>query len=182
MVFDVTNLDLKTLLKAVFVYSEPVGLGIAEYKTRKLSKENVDGLRDDECDEILFELNNMDSKYIRLLDYYKGKPMKLDFVKKSNGQLLVDSGSYDARNGKYRFFEAMLDTFLEDEIWIVKKGYGQYTFASHPEHLIRPKSDLKMFKSVINNLIDRNGENGKYWIIDSSKKDYTSPAVKAFNE
>lgn len=146
MTFDITNINLKTLLKAVFAYSEPVGLGMAEYKTRKSWKENVDGLTDNECEMILFELNSNESKFIRLLDYYKGKPMKFDIVKKKNGQILVNSSAYDARNGKYRFFEAMLDSFLEEEIIIIKKGYGEYTFSSHPEHLIRPKSDLKILK------------------------------------
>lgn len=182
MTFDVTNLNLKTLIKAVFAYAEPAGLGIAEYATRKSWNENVDGLTDSECEEILAEFYETKDKYIRVLDYYKGKPMKLDFIKKTNGRIVIGTGAYDARNGKYRFFEAMLDTFLEEEILIVKKGYGEYSFDSHAKHLIRPKSDLSMFKLVLKNSIEKREDFGRYWKIDSNKKDYTSPIMKLFKE
>ncbi len=182
MEFDITHLDRKILIRALFAYSSPVGFGIAEYQTRKLRNENVDGLSDFECAEILSEFEQMESGYKRVLDYHKGKPMKLDFVKNSNGQIKVGTSAYDARNGKYRFLEAMLDTFLEEEIIITKKGYGEFAFSAQSKHLNRPKSDLKMFKSILKNCIPNKNENGRFWKIDSNKEEYISPAMRLFNE
>jgi len=182
MEFDITHLDRKILIRALFAYSSPVGIGIAEYQTRKLRNENVDGLSDSECVEILFKFEQMESGYKRVLDYHKGKPMKLDFVKNLNGQIKVGTSAYDARNGKYRFLEAMLDTFLEEEIIITKKGYGEFVFSVQPEHLNRPKPDLQMFKNILKNCIPNKSENGRFWKIDSTKKEYRSPVLRLFNE
>ncbi|CAM1345109.1 hypothetical protein [Tenacibaculum amylolyticum] len=181
MEFDVTNLDRKILLRALFAYSSPKGLGNIEYTFRESQNENVEGLSDIECEEILYELEKMKSGTIRVLDYHKGKPMKLDFKKKDNGQIKISTTAYDQRNGKYRFFEAILDTFLEEEIIITKKGYGGIT--SFPKiELSRSKEQVKLLKSILSNSVLSENKNGRYWKIDSSKKEYKSPSIQLFEE
>ena len=178
MEFDITHLDKKTVIQALFSHSSPLNLGKAEYKVRKQRGENVDGLSDEECEQILFDFNNIDNGNLRLLDYHKGKPMKLDFQKKSNGRVLVNTNSYDVRNGKYRSFEAFLNIFLLDEIYITKKGYSPYIFEDLPEHLIRPKEQEEMFKNIIKTTRLKENEYGKYWAIDETKVSYLPPFMQ----
>jgi len=126
MEFDITNLDKKLLIQTLFAHAAPLSLGKEEYKKGKQRGENVDGLTDEECEMMLNEFNHLVVGGIKILDYHKGKPIKLVFYKNKNGRILSDSCSYDARNGMFRFFEAMLNIFSLDEILITKKGYKSY--------------------------------------------------------
>lgn len=182
MEFDITEIDKKLLIRALFAYSAPVGIGVAEYAIRKARKENVDGLSDEDCNEILFDFNQIEKGNMRVLDYLKGKPMKLDLIKKTNGRILTNSAAYDARNGRFRFLEAMLDTFSADEIMIVKKGYPEFNFSGQAENLKRPKANEKMFRAVIKNTIKKESKYGKYWAINENEKDYMSPIEKLIRE
>jgi hypothetical protein len=179
MEFDITYLDKKLLIQTLFAHSEPLNLGKEEYTIRKKRGENVDGLTDEECESILYNFNQLDIGSIRILDYHKGKPMKLVFDKKRNGRVLVDSDSYDERNGKYRFFEAMLNIFSIDEIYITKKGFKQFTFSNIPKRLTRSKEQEEKFKTLLRNLIEKKGRLGKYWIIDENKVSYTPPFLQS---
>ena len=172
MEFDITNLDKKLVIQTLFINSAPLNFGQAEYDQRKKWRENVDGLTHEESETLLFEFKHIDSGVLRILDYHKGKPMKLVFYKKNNGRVLVDTGSYDARNGKYRFFEAMLNIFSLDEIFITKKGYKQFVMTDLPDHLIRPKEQEAIFKDLIKHTIQKENEFGKYWAIDESSVSY----------
>lgn len=174
MQFDITNLDKKLLIQTLFAHAAPLALGNVEYSILKSDGDNVDGLTEEECEEILFEFNKLDTGHIKLLDYHKGKPMKLNFEKKRNGQILTDSDSYDLRNGKYRFFEALLDIFHLDEILITKKGFREFAFSGQHEHLIRPKEQISKFKSLLKNSRLISEENYKYWVIDKSQNSYKS--------
>lgn len=178
MEFDITRLDKKVLVQALFAHSAPLRLGQAEYGFRKKLGDNVDGLSDEECDEILFEFYSFDTGGLRILDYHKGKPMKLVFFKNKIGRVLVDTGSYDARNGKYRFFEALLNIFSLDEILITKKGYRHFVMTDLPEHLFRPKEQEDMFKNILKNTIETVNEYGKVWTIDETKVSYTPPFMQ----
>lgn len=180
MEFDVTNLDKNLLLKALFAHSAPLNLAKAEFFLRKEGKENVDGLTDEECEMILFEFHHLDIGSIRILDYYKGKPMKLVFNKNKNGRVLVDSCHYDAHNGKYRFLEAMLETFLLDEIQITKKGYRKNIITDIPDHLTRSQEQETMFKNIIKNTVQKVDENGKYWSIGENSASYVPPFLESF--
>jgi hypothetical protein len=179
MEFDITHLDKKQLVQTLFAHSAPLNLGKVEYYVREARGENVIGLTDEECEMILFEFNHFDSGGLRILDYHYGKPMKLVFDKKRNGRVLVDSSRYDARNGKYRFFEAMLNIFSLEEIFITKKGYRQYVLDELPKHLIRTKEQENIFKNLIKNTIQKNNEYGKYWAIDETSVSYMSPFLKS---
>ena len=88
MEFDITHLDKKQLIQTLFAHSAPLNLGKAEYNIRKARGENVIGLSDEECEMILLEFNEFDTGGLRILDYHKGKPMKLVFDKKRNGRIL----------------------------------------------------------------------------------------------
>ncbi|MBN2892073.1 MAG: hypothetical protein JXL97_09415 [Bacteroidales bacterium] len=179
MEFDITHLDKTQLIQTLFAHSAPLNLGKAEYDVRKARGENVIGLTDEECEMILFELNHFQDGGLGILDYHKGKPMKLIFDKKRNGRILVDSSKYDARNGKYRFFEAMLNIFSLDEILITKKGFRQYVLVELPKHLIRPKEQENIFKNLIKHTIQKENEYGKYWAIDETNVSYISPFLKS---
>lgn len=175
MEFDITHLDKKLVIQTLFVHAAPLGFGKFEYTHRKKLGDNVDGLSADECEFILYQFNELDKGNIRLLDYHKGKPMKLNFDKRSNGRILVDTNGYDTRNGKYRFLEAFLNIFAFDEIFITKKGYRQHSLSDLQEHLIRPKEQEKLFNSIIKQTIAKENNYGKYWAIDESQIKYTSP-------
>ena len=57
MEFDVTKLDKVLLLQSLFAHSNPLGLGVSEYKYRKQKGDNVDGLTEEECHILLAEFN-----------------------------------------------------------------------------------------------------------------------------
>jgi len=105
--------------------------------------------------------------------------MKLVFERKSNGRELIDSDSYDERNGKYRFFEALLNIFSTDEVFITKKGFRQFAFTNIPEHLIRSKEQEDLFKNLLKNTVEKRNDYGKYWVIDESKIKYIPPFLKS---
>lgn len=173
MEYDITHLDKKKVIQALFAHAAPLNLGTVEYKIRKKMNDNVDGLSDEECEIILMKFYQMDKGSIQLLDYHKGKPMKLNFHKKGNGRVLVDSDGYDLRNGKYRFFEAFLNIFMLDEIFITKKGYRQFSLTGLPEHLIRSREQEEKFKFILKHTFIKENEFGKYFAIDDCKVKYT---------
>jgi len=174
MEFDITELKKSLLIQALFAHAAPLGLGKAEYNVRKKWGENVIGLTDEECDILLHEFNTSFSfsENYHILDYYKGKPMKLNFYRNKNGRVIVDSGSYDVRNGKYRFLEAMLNTFSMDEILIIKKGYRPFVMSDLPNHLIRPKEQEAIFKKLLKNTIQKENRFGKYWALNETRVSY----------
>ncbi len=181
MVFDITNLDKELLIRSLFVYAEPLGLGKNEYYSRFIY-ENANILNDKEYERILWEFDNLDYGNSRLLDYYKGKPMKLDLTKKKNGRILASTEGYDIRNGKYRFFEVLLNMFLMEDIFITRKGYSPYIFNNPPENIRRNKEEENTYKNILNNVIQKENEYGKYWVIDQSKIKYNAPYRKGFED
>jgi hypothetical protein len=162
MEFDITNTDKAVLIKALFAFSAPLRMGAVEYLVRKNRGENVDDLTDKECDEILWKFKNTNES-LQILDYYKGKPMKLFFIQKKNGRILVDSTYYDSLNGEYRFLEAMLNYFPINEILITKKGYRRDIREELPKHLSRTKDQISTFVCLIKDSIQKENEFGKYW-------------------
>ena len=172
MEFDITHLDKKALIQALFIYSEPLHVGKAEYDIRNKRGENVMGLTEEECELALKEFNASDLGSIRIFDYCKGKPIKLIFEKMTNGRVLVESDHYDVQNGKYRFLEVLLDTFLIEDIYITKKGYRQFILNDLPNELKRPADLEQVFKSILKNTIEKRNEYGKYWTIVEGIIDY----------
>ena len=88
MEFDITNIDKVKLLKALYDYADPyIGVGGAEFITRKARGENVSELSDLECAIALSEFNeSTDSGGFRIFDYHNGKPMKVVFGRLSTGK------------------------------------------------------------------------------------------------
>ena len=170
MEFDITNLDEILVLKSLFAYSEPLGMGEVEYQIRNNRSENVIGLTDEECEYILKKAYDSQRFHIvSILDYYKGKPMKIEFVFKPNGRKLLNTDDYDYRNGRYRAFEAFLDTFLYEEIKITKKEFSHYVwYKESVDHFSRPKEVVEKFRRIIKQFILKNGVYGKYWTIDEN--------------
>jgi len=174
MNFDITQVDRLLLLQTLFAHAGPLGRGELEYEHRKRAGELVEVMDREECATILADLEG-GSGY---LDYHKGKPMKLSFEPRTNGRVLVWSDAYDARNGKYRFFEAMLNVFSIDEIRITSKGYRPYIMSDLPQHLVRSKSDELVFRDLIRNLRQEEYELGKYWVIDETRTTYVPQSIQ----
>ncbi len=177
MEFDITQLDKTLLIQTLFLHSNPIGLGKIEHGIRRRFNDNVDGLSVEECQEFLvqFDNDNSTSKTFFIVDYCKGKPIKINFYRNKNGRVIVDSGSYDSRNGKYRFLEAMLNIFSIDEILITKKGYRLFVISDIPNDLVRPKEQEKKFKEIIMTSTLHENAYGKHWVIDETKVSYKSP-------
>lgn len=174
MQFDITDINHVLLLQTLFAHSEPLLLGQAEYHILKIRGDNVDGLSDEECELLLLPFYADSEPTTRILDYHKGKPMKVIFERKRNGRILVESDDYDNRNGEYRFFEALLDVFFFDEILITKKGYKEFSLYGMPEELKRTKEDIRKFKTLLKNTILIEKDGYKYHIVDNSKCEYKS--------
>lgn len=180
MEFDITTIDKTLLVKALIAHSSPLRLGKAEYDTREKLGELVDTITDEECELALMEFNysNDQPRGFRIFDYYKGQPIKLVFYRNRNARVLVSSDYYDARNGKYRFLEAMLNTFSLEEIKITKKGYRPLIFTDLPEHLVRPKTQENEFKLMLKNTLSTRYHLGRYWSFDTDKVVYKPPYMQ----
>ncbi len=170
MTFDVTNLDKILLIKTLYAHAEPVGLGKVEYSNKAKKGENVIGLTDEECKDIL----RMDTPDIipPLIDYLKGKPIKLDLDHQANGKIWVSALSYDLCNGRYRFLEALLNVFDLDEILFIKKDYPGPLDEIIDENTNRPIEETLLLKDVVKCTIQHTDKNGTYWTIDTDEVDY----------
>jgi len=171
MRFDISKLDLKLLLRALILNSEPKGIGIAEYFIKKDRNLLVDSITDEEFEFFTCDLKMAKEGHFRILDYYHGKPIKFDIRKKANEQILVDSSALDSRIGKFKFFEILISYFDSQDFKIIRKGYSYNHF---PETDLDRKEDIKYFKKISDNLIEKRNENGRYWIIDESKIQFES--------
>ncbi|SHK69019.1 hypothetical protein [Epilithonimonas mollis] len=171
MRFDISKLDLKLLLRALILNSEPNGIGIAEYLIKKDRNLLVDSITDKEFEFYTYDLRNAKEGNFRILDYYYGKPIKFDIRKKANGQILVDSSAFDSRIGKYKFLEILISYFQTKDFTIIKKGY---TYNNFPETDLNRKEDIKELKKITNNLLVKRNVNGRHWIVDDSKIQFES--------
>jgi hypothetical protein len=175
MVFNVTELDKVLLLQALYSHASPKGVGRIEHSVRAARGENVVGLTDEEC-EMILSMDHPDATTL-LVDYYNGKPIKLDFEHQRNGQDLVCSDGYDSRNGRYRFLEALLNVFDPDEIIIVKKGYPIHLKEMIDEHTVIPIEELAVLKNLMKRTV-KHTDNGVYWKIDTTAVDYKPPFMR----
>jgi len=169
MEFDVTNLDKVFLIQTLYAHAEPAGLGKAEYSVRDKRGENIVGLTTEECEEIL--KRDTPDLTTSLIDYCKGKPIKLSFDHRPTGKIFVSSSGYDSRNGRYRFLEALLNVFDLSEIIIIKKGYPQHLNEMIEDCTNRPIEEIIELKNVIQNTV-KYSDNGVYWKIDTTKIDF----------
>lgn len=182
MVFDITNIDLKILTRALIAYSEAKNLGQIEYLVRKYHKDLVDSISDEDIEFELQGFKNLNEGSYRLFDYYKGKPIKLDLRKKSNGRIIAYSSGYDTRNGKYRFLEVLLDFFSHDEIKIVRKGYGHMEDFDFPKNRTKDEIDMYILKNLVDKSIKEKDEFGRFWRIDINSVGYITANERFLKE
>jgi hypothetical protein len=176
MNFIITNIDKIHLLQTLYAHAEPKGFGQVEASVRNAVGDNILGLTEEECKEILSSEDKNSSEY--LVDYCKGKPLKLGFRYHPNGDIIVSATSYDLRNGKYRFFEALLNTFDLDEIVIVQKSYPSHLKNAIDEESKRPKEQNKIFENILKATV-KHTDNGRiFWTIDTEKIIYVPPFLK----
>ncbi len=175
MEFNITRLDKVLLIQTLYAHSSPIGLGQAEYDLRDFRNELVSGVPIDECKSIL-AFAERNGPHTRVLDYLNGKPIKLNFFQKNNGEIITDASSYDERNGKFRFLEALLNVFDMNEILIIKKGYDsitrEYLDNKAPK---RPTDKLLELMSLLKHTIKYKDEKGSYWKFDERQVQYKPP-------
>ena len=157
MKFDITKIDKKKLLRALYEYSYPI-------------EQELDTLSDLECEYGLVEFKEMKGNgSARIFDCHNGRAMKLVFDKTNNGRITVDASRYDACNGKYKFLEAMLNTFKRNKILIIRKTYSPYIMKELPEYLVKSKEEDAKFSLLLKSCVKGEDEFGKHWILPTSK-------------
>lgn len=175
MVFNVTKLDKIRLIQSLYLHADPKGFGKNEFAFKDVIGENVLGLTDEECRDIL----KMDSPDLSgyLLDYHNGKPIKLDFEHKTNGDVFVSSVAYDISNGRYRFLEALLCVFNLDEIVMIDIEYPAQLDDLLDEHTKRPFEETLLLENILEQTI-LYSDNGFFWKFDADAVDYKPPFMR----
>ena len=174
MVFNVTRLDKIHLMQTLYIHADPKGYGKVEFAFNDVIGKNVLGLTDEECREFL----SMDTPDLNgyLVDYHNGKPIKLDFEHKANGDVWVSSIGYDVSNGRYRFLEALLYVFNLDEIVMTTTDYPHQLDDLLDEHTNRGIEETIMLENLLDQAI-QHSDNGIYWTFDDIA-DYTPPFMR----
>lgn len=175
MKFDITDIDKTLLLQALYDYSDPVGLGELEYAIKDFKNIKVSGLPLNEAKEIIKEAKHIPHRnYFDVADYINGKPIKFSYTVNKKQRDIVETSRYDMRNGKYRFFEALLRTFSFEEILIRQKSYPKFLGEIEDSiKLKRSDSQIKIFTSLISNSIRVKDERGINWILDNELNSIT---------
>ena len=82
---DVTDVDLRELIKAAYDLSRPVGLGRLHYRAGELDDETIDDI-----------LGSADNYNVRLcMDYVHGRAVKLTVLKDLDGGLYICNPWFD---------------------------------------------------------------------------------------
>lgn len=171
MKFDVTHLNLKDLLRALVANAKPKGFGEKIYEDSIDRGENVQSVSEEEMAVFFSEFDAMTEGMCRIVDYYKGMPIKLDLTKNDNGQIIASSTSYDVAHGAFEYLKTLLTYFVLDEIIIIDRSthhsvdFGQDI--SHQEHA----RFLKTFVEDANRVAY---EFGYYWKLDPRHRCYES--------
>lgn len=172
MEFIITDLDKVLLIQTLYAHADTHGLGKAEYTVKDFKGLLVAGIPIHKCKELL-QIANENEYTERVVDYYNGKPIKLGFHFKRNGEIITNCNAYDERNGKYRFLEALLNIFNLDEIMITKKGYDEYLNKKFKtEGTMQPEAKIGEFVSLLNNMIKVKDSRGTYWKFNTESVHY----------
>ena len=163
MTFDITTIDKKKLLKALYKYSVPIGCGTAEYEWMASKGKNVELLSDDDCENALKEFNIHENEYYRLFDYHNGKPLKIDFCNKKNGRVIANSNGYDSRNGIFSFLIVIINTFGMEEVKIINKSYTSYENSEMKMYDRPTKEEIVYYRNLIKTSIQKENHFGKFW-------------------
>lgn len=165
--FDITHLDRKKLIHALFAYAQPRSWAATETSINHGAPHG--GLSEEECESLLMGYWDIPpSMDLRLNKTIKGKSLDIVFSKRRNTRLLVDTESYDSVNGKYCFLEAMFNAFPLHEILITKKGYSQ-ALVDFPDHLSRSKQEKAFLRKLMKATVRRKDWWGIHWCFDEQK-------------
>jgi hypothetical protein len=102
-----------------FPNATPKGYGEKEYADLLEAGEAVEGLSTETCKDMLRQGARLRTGY--LIDYYNGKPLKIEWNTISRHQAIMSSVPYDLIHGRFRFLEALLNVFDMEEILITEK-------------------------------------------------------------
>ncbi len=171
MKFNVTNLDKVLLLQTLYVHADPKGYGVGRYNDLQQQGKIVEGLSRKECEVILNRRQGEGTGY--LVDYYNGKPIKLYIEDMPADQLWINSIPYDLAHGRFRFLEALLNTFDPEEIIITKKEYDPFHYQWHFK-----RENARINEYELAQLLDHassfTDKTGTFWKIDSADTPYRS--------
>ncbi|CAL2094539.1 hypothetical protein [Tenacibaculum sp. 190524A02b] len=151
MILDVTELDKKLLIRALYDLASPVGVGVQEYNARKQSGQMVHDITDFDCDVLLAPFKDISRKEFdeaikwlkedgedvnvlgsgmgdRVADYYNGIPLKLDLFRPyaDFNKIFFSTEGYDLRNGFYLSLEVLIKYFPLDDFKVILKEYPDY--------------------------------------------------------
>lgn len=162
MRFLVTDIDRVLLLQTLYVHASPKGYGELIFSFKENEGLNPTDFPKEECLEILKKERADENAY--LIDYHNGKPMKVKFHVRKDGELFIDSTAYDMRHGRFRFLEAMLLVFHPDEILIIQKGYPRHILLKYFE-MQRPWQEVKPYIHRLKTAIKQENHRGSYWTL-----------------
>ncbi|HXI01194.1 MAG TPA: hypothetical protein VNI52_13080 [Sphingobacteriaceae bacterium] len=172
MEFNITKIDKVLLIQTLYAHAESRGLGEAEYFVKDANGYMVSGLPVDECNMILAEAEHKGYSQ-RVIDYHNGKPIKLGFHFRRNGEIITSTSSYDKRNGKFRFLEALLNVFDLEEILIVKKNYDSIANLCINKNAPPRSEDLILkFMHMLKHTTSYKDNRGVYWKFNEGEVSY----------
>lgn len=169
MKFDVTNLNLRDVLRALVANAQPKGYGEKIYADCLDKGENVESVSDEEMDEFFSEYVSMANGSCRVVDYYKGMPIKLDLTKEGDGQITANSIGYDISHGEFEFLKAILPYFVLDEIIIIDRS--EHAMAD-PANRNSGIDQVRLLKSFVEAARRVPYEFGYYWKLDPLHPSY----------
>lgn len=167
MDFDVTRLDMITLLQTLYLHADPVGRGTDTYNNMLQKGNIVEGLPKEECEKLLSQEGS--------IDYYNGKPLKLLFSHLKAGQIVLSSHPYDNYHGRYRFLEALLAVFDLDEIILLD---NEENSAIKKEEASPRKEVITAIEVLFQHLIPFANEYGNSYKFDTTKVAYKSAYLR----
>ena len=100
MKFNIVRLDKVLLIQTLYLHADPKGYGEHEYAQLLEVGEAVEGMSTEECKNILKQGARLRVGY--LIDYYNGKPLKIEWNKISRHQTIMSSVPYDLIHGRFR--------------------------------------------------------------------------------
>ncbi len=161
MQFNITALDPIAVLQTAYFHAAPVGYGLEQHQQLLIKgKAAANWLCEKECKELLHrKRNDFD------IDYYHGRPLKLQWKKNENGQILLDSSVYDLYQGRFRFLEALVFMFDHSDIMITKIDRVNANRESPID--VKSRASAPEMERLMSHLIIGEDENGKYWKIDT---------------
>lgn len=171
MKFNIARLDKVLLIQTLYCHASPKGYGEHDYAALLRAGEPVEGMSTETCKQILKQGAKLRTGY--LVDYYNGKPLKIEWNKETRHRTMMSSVPYDLIHGRYRFLEALLNVFDPEEICITDKSYS----AVHDRYFMEQERrwmELEMDRLLAATVQEEHARRGSYWKFDTAKMNYRS--------